>query len=364
MVGCNDPELVARTKRFELTYDEIVRRVFIPAKELNVSQISFNGGEFLLREDSIQLVRAASKMGFITGVLTNGVLIDDRMLGRLKKAAGSNLILIFGINSIGDTQINVKTRDIEPSRILRAMQLCRAHKIKRHVVVNVGRFNLHDLENTLGWLMRNNLTFNRAPFNPRNSGRAWFKAFGYTRDDIRSTIHPALRKRINGYASQTPFFLSPEVHAEVSGGKRWNKTVPQNPAVGCWCGSWISVNPEGDVAPCPLLQDELVAGNVRQKGLFEIVDKSPIFQSLMNRKLLKGRCGRCRYRLTCGGCRAMAYYHLGDYLAEDPTCPFEPEDEKTVSPFEQETNRLFRRYIRLAAWAGVYKPVSGKNRRD
>jgi radical SAM protein with 4Fe4S-binding SPASM domain len=295
-------------------------------------------------------------MGFITGVLTNGILIDDKTLRRLKRAAGRNLILIFGINSINDKQLNIQTRNINPGRILKAMELCHAHKIKRHVVINVGSFNLHDLEDTLDWLTRNRLSFNRAPFNPRNSGRAWFETYGYTREDIREIIHPALRKRINGYTSQTPFFLSPEVYTELSGDGTWNKTIPQNPTIGCWCGSWISVNPEGDVAPCPLLQDELVAGNIRHQNLFDIVDSSPIFQNLMNRKLLKGRCGRCRYRLTCGGCRALAYYHMGDYLEEDPTCPFEPENETTVSPFEDETNKLFRQYIRLSAWAGLYKP--------
>ena len=40
----------------------------------------------------------------------------------------------------------------------------------------------------------------------------------------------------------------------------------------------------------------------------------------------------------------MAFYESGDVMAEDPTCFFEPEDEATVSPHEEETNKMFKRY--------------------
>jgi hypothetical protein len=32
---------------------------------------------------------------------------------------------------------------------------------------------------------------------------------------------------------------------------------------------------------------------------------------------LKGKCGECEYRETCGGCRGRAYACAGDYLAAD-----------------------------------------------
>jgi hypothetical protein len=47
----------------------------------------------------------------------------------------------------------------------------------------------------------------------------------------------------------------------------------------------------------------------------------------------------------------MAWFESGDLMGEDPTCFFEPTDETTVSEHEEETNRMFRRYlfmIRLA----------------
>jgi hypothetical protein len=44
-------------------------------------------------------------------------------------------------------------------------------------------------------------------------------------------------------------------------------------------------------------------------------------------------------------------------MAEDPTCFFEPEDESTVSEFEKETNAVFVKYLKIAMYGGIYKPL-------
>ena len=36
-----------------------------------------------------------------------------------------------------------------------------------------------------------------------------------------------------------------------------------------------------------------------------------------------GGCGICKYKGTCGGCRARAaIYHDGDFMAAEPWCKF------------------------------------------
>jgi len=99
----------------------------------------------------------------------------------------------------------------------------------------------------------------------------------------------------------------------------------------------------------------LSAGNVRDKPLDQLVNESPLFATLLDRRELKGRCGRCRYQYTCGGCRAMAYFHTGDYMQEDPTCFFDPVDATTVSEHEEETNRFFKKYLIVARHVGLYR---------
>lgn len=82
------------------------------------------------------------------------------------------------------------------------------------------------------------------------------------------------------------------------------------------------VSHRGDVCPSGFLQ--LPAGNIRDQSLVEIYRSSPLFRQLRDRTLLKGRCGRCPFRGVCGGSRARAYALTGDYLAEDPSCVYQP----------------------------------------
>ena len=60
--------------------------------------------------------------------------------------------------------------------------------------------------------------------------------------------------------------------------------------------------------------------------------------------MLEGKCGACEFRDVCGGCRARAYALTDNYLAEDPSCEYQPGQagnqnirfEKTT-PFAAET---------------------------
>jgi radical SAM protein len=80
----------------------------------------------------------------------------------------------------------------------------------------------------------------------------------------------------------------------------------------------------GNVCPSGFLP--ITAGNVRETSLIDIYRHAPIFQELRNPDLLKGRCGICEYRTICGGSRSRAYALTGDYLAEDPSCIYIPEE--------------------------------------
>lgn len=78
----------------------------------------------------------------------------------------------------------------------------------------------------------------------------------------------------------------------------------------------LSIKPNGDVVPCPLL--DVKAGNVREMSL-RAIQNSKVFEALKNRAV-KGKCATCKYKQLCGGCRVRAYITYGDYLAEDPLC--------------------------------------------
>lgn len=102
-------------------------------------------------------------------------------------------------------------------------------------------------------------------------------------------------------------------------------------SIGCHAGlNYFSLRSNGDIYPCPFLH--LKAGNIREQSLAEIWYNSKVLNEIRNRSLLKGKCGECKHRETCGGCRARAYAQTGDYLALDSNCPIELCIEKRVNP--------------------------------
>ena len=79
----------------------------------------------------------------------------------------------------------------------------------------------------------------------------------------------------------------------------------------------------GEVYPSGFLP--IPAGNVRERSVVDIYQKSEIFVNLQDPDRLKGKCGVCEYRRICGGSRARAYAATGDYLEAEPCCIYIPK---------------------------------------
>lgn len=349
MSGSNDPQRVRQSRQAQLSAAEIERLVFAQVRDVGVKIIIWSGGEFLTRPDALELLRGAREHGYRSSVCTNGLQLNRERLLAIREAGGNDLVISLGINSL-DTE-NTATRDADVDVTLRALDLCQELGIKRHVVVNLGRHNMRTLGKTFDYLYERRIPWNRSPFTARGSGAQHFMAQTLTREEMQQYAHPELRRHAFGYVSYTPFFLAPELHAKFSQG-RHNHTVPQCPSIGCWCGTWLALSAEGNLAPCAILLDVLDAGNVRETPVRDILANSDVFRRVLDRNQLGGKCGRCRYKFTCGGCRAMAFFASGDFMAEDPQCFFEPVDETTVCEHEAETGRVFERYALMARYAG------------
>jgi radical SAM protein len=85
---------------------------------------------------------------------------------------------------------------------------------------------------------------------------------------------------------------------------------------------FVFVSHVGEVYPSGFLP--LSAGNVRSQSLDVIYRESELLRELRNPDALLGRCGRCKYRVICGGSRSRAYALTGNYLATDPWCDYQP----------------------------------------
>lgn len=81
----------------------------------------------------------------------------------------------------------------------------------------------------------------------------------------------------------------------------------------------IYVNADGSVQPCSGV--DLIAGNIREQRLSDIIRESAVIQDLRHiDRNIRGKCHSCSKITDCYGCRGNAYQMERDYLASDPLC--------------------------------------------
>jgi len=354
--GCPNcmTEPAAPPVRAELSTDEAKRLVLDELKAIcPKGAVSFSGGEVLQRTDHLELIAHNAQNGLYTFVNTSGNGLDSAKLKRLKNAAAGRLTLGFSLDSV-DEDIQKKCRSGSRERLERLLRLCDENTVPYFVLVTISKQNLESLKSTMSWLSEKRIAVIRSPFVPRGAA-AKVPHLCVDRNDMRSKIHPALRDNPMSYVSYTPFFAAPDATHLTLGGRGLNLGN-----LGCQAGrTFIGINAEGDVAPCVhLLDSPVCCGNVRKQPLSAILAESEIVRTLRGDRPIKGKCGRCRYGDSCRGCRALAHYLSGDYLAEDPTCFFEPESRETRSPYEemQTANaRLFLSHlVQNPPWSDIF----------
>lgn len=106
--------------------------------------------------------------------------------------------------------------------------------------------------------------------------------------------------------------------------KRIAKYFETNPDLskvwgGCTAGcNFLYVLLNKDVLACTAITEP--CGNLNNNTLEEIWHNSKQVEELRTRDNLKGKCGKCKRKYICGGCRAYAYATTGDILGEDLFC--------------------------------------------
>jgi radical SAM protein with 4Fe4S-binding SPASM domain len=97
------------------------------------------------------------------------------------------------------------------------------------------------------------------------------------------------------------------------------------------------ISHRGEIYPSGFLP--IRTGNVRRDDPVAVYRKASIFRRLRDAEALKGKCGRCEFRVICGGSRARAYAASGDPLESDPLCPYEPGPRRPVVGGDVESTR-------------------------
>lgn len=85
---------------------------------------------------------------------------------------------------------------------------------------------------------------------------------------------------------------------------------------------FVFISHIGEIQPSGFFP--VTAGDIRRDRLAHVYRDHPLFRSLRDPSLLKGKCGACEFKVTCGGSRARALAMTGDHLQSDPFCAYVP----------------------------------------
>ncbi|MGC8685929.1 MAG: TIGR04053 family radical SAM/SPASM domain-containing protein [Thermoplasmata archaeon] len=299
--------------------------------------IIITGGDPLMREDIFQILEIFNRENFNVSISFSGTkLATDEKLEIISKMVRNVAISIDGSNeNIHDNFRNVKGTFKTSIDILYKLQ----GKTSLQVNTTVGKHNIMDLSNILKLVQS---------FNIKSWDLFFIVPTGRATSDLSLNPNEILQVMSWLYYVQTsmdlrikvteaPFYNRvkiegpPEEKGDVfnylmkeSTVKMVKKPLPvtkdtSNMGVTDGRGT-IFISHIGEIQPTGFLP--VIAGNVRKDNIVDVYLNSKIFRDIKNPSLLKGKCKDCNFKEICGGSRARAYAIYGDYMQEDPACPF------------------------------------------
>jgi pyrroloquinoline quinone biosynthesis protein E len=305
------------------------KRVLDEASELGVLHVGFSGGEPLQRNDLAELVAAARSAGLYTNLITSSLGLNRRRAEELKQAGLDSIQISFQSDEkpLADRIAGTSAHDkkLEAARLVRELDfpltinavlhrgnIDRMEKIIQ-LAENLGAERL-ELANTqyYGWAFKN-----RAALLP-------------TRAQVEQAVQIAGSAKQRLLGKMEILFVVPDYYSDRP-----------KPCMNGWGQKYITVNPIGEVLPCPTAHEirSLRFDNVREKSLRWIWSESDAFNRFRGTDWMPEPCRSCDYReFDFGGCRCQAALITGDPTVTDPVCKFSPDKDKVTKFVEGNQN--------------------------
>lgn len=306
--------------------------------DAGVTALAFSGGEPLMRNDFFEVARYAADRGLYISVATNGTLLTEENVQKLKDVKVNYLdVSIDG--SCAKTHDEFRGVPGAFDKAIAGLKNCVDADLCVCIATTATKKNLEempaiiDLAEEIGAERFTN--FNFVP-----AGRAKEHVDQDLSPEEREKLMHYLLARMSKGCKTTILTTAPQLArvgiqcqgvdgtgeitmsmAHMQTVQITKKAVPLADFIGgCGAGRlYCSLSPQGDVHPCVFLPVNV--GNLKNEKFQDIWLNAKLFNSFRNRANLKGSCGKCDFKYICGGCRARsAAYHNGDMLDSDPGC--------------------------------------------
>ncbi len=274
--------------------------------------LSLTGGEPFIRRDDLHALMNridGSECLAYYDVLTNGSLISGAEAQALVKHPRLRRVQVSLEGATAKTNDTIRGRGSFESTIS-AIRLLRDAGIVVSVMTTISRFNKDEIPALIDLVGKEGVsTLALERLIPEGAG-AGLSDQVLSSEELRKTYETVHEIATNG--SPVRVLLYRPLFALLAA---------DDPTVGALCSAGnnaLTMMPDGTVYPCRRLP--IPIGNVLTDGFFKIWYGSEVLWRIRNPKNLSGKCSNCSLLTQCRGCRAMAYFTTGDYMAEDPQC--------------------------------------------
>ncbi len=278
---------------------ELIFKLIRDAKDLGLCFLLLTGGEPLLRTDILDILKFAKSEDITIFLATNGTLLTSENVVQYLPYVAKFNISIDSADSEKHDYIRGETGAF--IKALEAIQILKGHNANISISTTLHNENISELENIIALCSSLN---------------------------VRLTIKRLISV---GQGLKSKLFVSDKDLFKI------NKTILNNSDVqmkdpisilltksrdqkiaGCLAGTHIaSVSANGNFYICTKAKYPL--GNILYEDIKDIWSKNEILKKIRKREY-SGKCGDCRFKSNCGGCRAAAYAENNSLLASDPIC--------------------------------------------
>ncbi len=288
----------------ELDFDEC-RAIVDQMAALKVFEINFGGGEPLLKDYFLPLLRYIHEKGIVTCISTNGTVLTDEAIALFT----GNPLVNVQVSLDGATQeVNDRIRGQGTfHRIIKGLERLAGKDIPLSINTVVTSLNFRQLNRLKALASSYGARLRVSRFRP--SGRA--------RDSWEALrLNPAQLRELSDWLGDDPAVLTGDSFFSISQDGRRQLGLDMCGA----CKMTACIDPCGDVFPCAFMQErQFCGGSLRDTSFKDIWDNSAAFNYF--RRLEPESCRKCpRFHKCRGGCPAVAYFVSGDLNSADPEC--------------------------------------------
>jgi radical SAM protein with 4Fe4S-binding SPASM domain len=286
--------------------------------DLGMKNITFSGGEPLLRKDWPQLAARVKDYGISLGIVSNGTFVKDQ----IDNIATYFEIFSMSLDGLEEVHNHIRQSKKAFSDVMGAFNELNSRDIHPCAITSISKFNYHQLEDIYRLVIAHEIPSWQVQLTFASGRMKEQQAQVLSPQDLRALVKFLLDVRkdriVDLHVSDNiGYYTAAE---ETLRGYRWS---------GCKAGNTlVAIEADGTVKGCLCQIPEyiegknFVEGNINDKSLREIwYDRNTFaYNRNFDFSRVEGFCASCRYLKQCKcGCSAFAYYVTGKRY-ENPYC--------------------------------------------